>query len=491
MAISFDITTPTNTLILDSKRQAKASFTVTNTSGIPVQARARVIPDDPATQSWFAILGEADRTFAPEQASQYTVNVAAPENAPAGTYTFRLAMVEEEDPDGNFYEGPSVSFAVREPPLAPLPRNLRILLIILAILAVLVILGLLGWAIFSALSQRAPVTATAAQPAMAEHNGVLYLVYRSNEDTTLYWARYRIADKVWETSRPVPVNNARTPTAPALVEYDGTLYLMFRGDQDERLYMTTYDILLNRWSDVAPVRDTDGNDLTTRTSPALAEWNGRLYLAHRGAADTRIFFTQKAAQDADWTPELIVSHPVFSPAGGSSEGWASTLTAPLLIQDAGRLNLFYLPLGRNNVQMLRYDLGAFNWQLVGSVTVVNQDVSPGTYLLPEIPAIVLHGNAAYMVHQRDPHALYFASTSLAGFRRNTWEDFGAITITTEDDKEIVLASSVVPALAEHDGVLYLIHTGGLENPELHLSMYDTRANVEERRWVGNRPVSGQ
>src|SRR5512143_3762846 len=127
----FTVTTATNTIKLDSKRQAEASFAVFNSSGQPMRGRARIVvvkpdagkpspgveppkpeADRPGSdaEKWLALEGEAEREFPIAGAQQYTVNIAVPKDAQPGNYTFRLDMVGVAVPDEQLAEGPSVTF---------------------------------------------------------------------------------------------------------------------------------------------------------------------------------------------------------------------------------------------------------------------------------------------------------------------------------------------------------------------------------------------
>lgn len=94
----FTITTTTETVELDSKRSARASFSVTNTSHQNLQARARVVASENAQASWFSVV-DADRPSPAETTQQFEVRIVVPPDAAPGTYRFRLDVTGVEDPD--------------------------------------------------------------------------------------------------------------------------------------------------------------------------------------------------------------------------------------------------------------------------------------------------------------------------------------------------------------------------------------------------------
>jgi hypothetical protein len=115
MPSSFAITTATNTVLLDGGRRGQASFTVSNTGGRATRGRARIVPQNPASTPWLTLDGQTERDFVIAGTQQYTIQVAVPPAAPAGSHTFRLDMVGVDNPDEDFVQGPSVAFQVPEP----------------------------------------------------------------------------------------------------------------------------------------------------------------------------------------------------------------------------------------------------------------------------------------------------------------------------------------------------------------------------------------
>ena len=110
----FDITTPTNTIVLDKARRGEASFTVTNISGQPRRARLLLVPEDSHTNAWLSLQGEPVRAFVVSETQQLTVNIQAPPRAPSGIYGFRLDLAREDLPDEDLTQGPRLTFQVPE-----------------------------------------------------------------------------------------------------------------------------------------------------------------------------------------------------------------------------------------------------------------------------------------------------------------------------------------------------------------------------------------
>jgi hypothetical protein len=123
MATAFDITAPTNEIPLGESLRGEIPFTVRNATGAPVRARGSVIPEDTAPRDWFAIQGEAERSFATNGVQQFTVEVAVPPGTPEGSHLFRLDVESVERPNQVFTHGPSIRLTVpaSEPPPPPPP----------------------------------------------------------------------------------------------------------------------------------------------------------------------------------------------------------------------------------------------------------------------------------------------------------------------------------------------------------------------------------
>jgi hypothetical protein len=167
MSNPFTITAATNTMRLDDTRQAQTTFTVFNNSGRSMRGRARISPQDPASEPWLTLAGEAERDLPIAGAQQYVVKLAVPPGAPAGSYPFRLDMVGTENPDEEFSQGPTVTFEVPAP--APVKKPFPIWIPIVAVVALLVVGGVIAFLVIrpdpekaAAVSQTATAEAQAA-----------------------------------------------------------------------------------------------------------------------------------------------------------------------------------------------------------------------------------------------------------------------------------------------------------------------------------------
>lgn len=97
-----------------TQRTGAASFSITNKTNQPLAGRLSVVPQGNAKAEWFEVMGEAQRNFAAAETQQATVNVTVSGDAPAGNYTFRLRIVNVNDPDNDYTDGATASFKVPE-----------------------------------------------------------------------------------------------------------------------------------------------------------------------------------------------------------------------------------------------------------------------------------------------------------------------------------------------------------------------------------------
>ena len=152
---------------------------------------------------------------------------------------------------------------------------------------------------------------TGSQPALAVFNGKLYMVYEGGEIVTDNRIRYRTLDGLtssWSDELIIPY--AYTTFPPALAVYGDKLYLVYRGPKtDDKLYFSTFDG--TNWSDVVQLP----NSLTS-DSPALAVYNEKLYLAYReaesGGPSERLWYTTYDAKNSKWSQDSQIPNVLLS-----------------------------------------------------------------------------------------------------------------------------------------------------------------------------------
>ncbi len=179
MANPFAITTTATAVPLDTGRQGRLSFTVSNTSGRPIRGRARLVPANPAAASWLSLQGDAERDFPAAGTQQYTVQILVPPTGPAGSYPFRLDVVGVDNPDEELTQGPSVTFTVPEPAPPPKPFPWWIVVV-----AAVLLLAVIGGAVFFLTQNK--TQALTAPTQLAPPNGSTFSIFPRT--THLTWA---------------------------------------------------------------------------------------------------------------------------------------------------------------------------------------------------------------------------------------------------------------------------------------------------------------
>ncbi|MCC6802641.1 MAG: hypothetical protein IT319_07135 [Anaerolineae bacterium] len=148
MPSPFDITAPSNVVVLDNKREGVAVFTVKNLTRRRVRATARVVIEAPNSDSWATILppsgvttdNPAVRDIAIDGSTTFEVQVTVPADVAPGSYKLKLIVADEINPDDNFTESPEAQFTIPAPVVEE--RKLPPWLIPAIIIAVLVIVAI-------------------------------------------------------------------------------------------------------------------------------------------------------------------------------------------------------------------------------------------------------------------------------------------------------------------------------------------------------------
>ena len=122
MPSPFTITALTPGVVLDSERRGEASYKVTNIIGRDIRGRARLVPEGSTQAAWLTLEGEIERDFAVGEEQEFTIGIAASQDAAPGEYSFRLDMVGVENPDELYSRGEEAAFEVSEHPAPPPPE---------------------------------------------------------------------------------------------------------------------------------------------------------------------------------------------------------------------------------------------------------------------------------------------------------------------------------------------------------------------------------
>jgi hypothetical protein len=110
--VSFGVTVATTSVVLDPERRGQAAFTVTNRTNQARRGRARIVVSGSTDPRWLALAGQPESDFTGGATHVFTVDITVPAAVAQGTYAFRLDVVAVANPDEDYTEGPTVTFAV-------------------------------------------------------------------------------------------------------------------------------------------------------------------------------------------------------------------------------------------------------------------------------------------------------------------------------------------------------------------------------------------
>ncbi len=184
---------------------------------------------------------------------------------------------------------------------------------------------------------------TSAAPALAVYNGLLYMAWKGAGDDTGIWFTTGVqADGSINWARQLNVTffdsqgtqqwiPVGTSDRPSLTVYNGQLYMAWKGaGDDEGIWWTSFQSFEGNVPGAPPggLGQAQVPGVGTTNGPALAAYNGLLYLAWKGAGDdTGIWF--RAAVKGD--PFLLWQTPQQNvPGVGTSLGPALTAYSGLL-----------------------------------------------------------------------------------------------------------------------------------------------------------------
>jgi len=109
---SFQVTTPNARVNLRPEGTLDVPYSVTNVSAGARRAAFSVKASDPQTQKWYSIRGTPSLEFSPGTTQQVIVVVAPANGAAPKDYSFSLIAALADNPDIDFTEGPSVTYAL-------------------------------------------------------------------------------------------------------------------------------------------------------------------------------------------------------------------------------------------------------------------------------------------------------------------------------------------------------------------------------------------
>jgi hypothetical protein len=187
---------------------------------------------------------------------------------------------------------------------------------------------------------------TSEKPAMAVFNGKLFLAYKGAGSNDL-WYNTCDGQSPWLTTDLEISQNGRSQTdaGPALAAYNGNLYLAYKGAGSNDLWYNVFNGA--NWL-ATDLEISQNGRSQTDASPALAAYNGKLYLAYKGAGSHDLWYN--VFDGANWlATDLEITQ----------NGRSQTDAGPALAVYNGLLYLAYKGAGSNDLWYNVFD-GA-NW----------------------------------------------------------------------------------------------------------------------------------
>lgn len=135
--------------------------------------------------------------------------------------------------------------------------------------------------------------------AVATYNGTVHAVFQEEGGRRIKHSTYIESQGTWTT--PVHLPAHQTVRAPALAVFQGKLHMVHRGnnDNDYNLWHATFDGA--NWSG-----DTQLPAHKSASYPALAEYGGRLHMVHRGGAnDVNLYHA--TFDGSSWSHDNVLS----------------------------------------------------------------------------------------------------------------------------------------------------------------------------------------
>lgn len=170
--------------------------------------------------------------------------------------------------------------------------------------------------------------------------GMTYMVHNGGSDTNDLWFSASADCKTWVAPWMGTAGGVKLPfssiTGVALALYGGKIVMAHTGNGDYGLRFTTYDPLTNTWSSDATI---PGAKLTP-FQPALAHYNGKLYLAYNEIYTNNIW--TQTWDGTTWTAPAIVPGVVSN-------------TAPAIAAYGGALHMVHLANGSSTIMYTSFN----------------------------------------------------------------------------------------------------------------------------------------
>lgn len=146
----------------------------------------------------------------------------------------------------------------------------------------------------------------ASKVVLAAFNGRVYMAHRGNGVSKNMYISSTSDGTSWSSETSITDSNgAETSDSPALAAFNGRLYLAYKGSNSNCLYICSSSDGINFGSQT---KITDQNSAKTSAQPALAAFSGRLYLAFTGDGLSESLYVCSSSDGTNWGSQTNVTN---------------------------------------------------------------------------------------------------------------------------------------------------------------------------------------
>jgi C1A family cysteine protease len=284
---------------------------------------------------------------------------------------------------------------------------------------------------------------TSSWPALAMNtsNNLLYLVYRSSADSTMWWSwsdgNIWYGDAQIQTTRP---STPKTSAAPALALYNNNkLYLVYRSSADSTMWYSWFDG--TTWNGDTQIKTSGGSTPKTSAAPALAVYNNKLYLVYRSSSNSTMYYAW--FDGTNWNGDTQIKT-----AGGVTPKTGAT---PGLAVYNNKLYIVYHSSADSTMWYAWFD--GTNWN--GDTQIKTSSKTPKTSASPSL-AVNSANNTLYLVYKSSADSTMWWSW----FNGTDWQGDVQLDLTNI----VTPKTSDTPALAVNSGnKIYMVYRSSADD----------------------------
>jgi hypothetical protein len=136
--------------------------------------------------------------------------------------------------------------------------------------------------------------------ALAQYDGLLYAAWLGQSSPYhVYYSAFN--GSTWTAQRSVPTGVSSPGVGPALAVYNGDLYVVWGGKSSHRLWYSAFNGAA--WTSQARIPSA-----LTEATPALGSYNGSLYLLWTGQSGSKVWYS--SFNGTTWTAQATVPSAV-------------------------------------------------------------------------------------------------------------------------------------------------------------------------------------